>query len=246
MGSLKQDSGAAKNHYFENPFRVARLILSGKSITRSLFNLAIRRYSIAGKVLDLGSKNGSSSYYDFIKKVGECEIVYTDLIPSPGVAVVDVERNFPFDNEVFDTVISFHLMEHVYQFWKMPSEIFRVLKPNGRLIVSVPFIHEYHGDPSDYWRMSSEAVVRIFTEAGFRVTRCELVGEGIATFAATKIASLIFPGRSKSIAMALSYMLATVVDRLVDMLVYKLKGRSPSKLFAIDILCEFEKNVSHS
>lgn len=231
-------------HNFENPLRVFGLLLSGKSIARSLFNLAIERYEMTGKVLDLGSKNGTPSYYGHIKRVGDCEITFTDLVPGPGVVQVDVEKPFPFDDASFDTVVSFHLMEHVYDFWKMPSEIFRVLKPGGKVIVSVPFMHEYHADPGDYWRMSGDAVSRLFESAGLSVRSIEAVGEGVATFSATKLVGMVLPRIIKPYGMALSYLLFTWIDRLVNYLRKNRGDVSPAEKFAIDILCVFEKQQS--
>lgn len=215
--------------------------MRGKSLTRSLFNLAIERYEIQGEVLDLGSKNGTSSYYHSIKRNGNCNITFTDLIPGPGVTQVDVEKIFPFPDASFDTVLSFHLMEHVYDFWRMPGEIHRVLKPGGRLIVSVPFIHEYHGDPGDYWRMSDEAVCRLFESAGFFVKTVELVGEGIATFALTKVFGLLLPRVFKPYGMTTGYLVGLSIDRLVNAVRGNCQDRNVASMFALDILCVFER-----
>lgn len=230
-----------KAHRFENPCRVFLQVWGGKSITRSLFNLAIERYEIKGNVLDLGSKNGTSTYYQHIKRSEDCVVTFTDLVPGLDVVQVDVEKPFPFPDCSFDTVISFHLMEHVYDFWRMPDEIYRVLKPGGRVIVSVPFIHEYHGDPGDYWRMSGDAVGKLFQSAGFNVKSIELVGEGIATFAATKVLSLILPKKIRSYGMAVGYMLLTFVDRIINLIWKEKAGSSPAERFALDVLSVFEK-----
>lgn len=230
-----------KTHRFENPFRVLRQLLNGKSIARSLFNLAIERYEMKGKVLDLGSKNGASSYYQHIKRADDCHITFTDLVPGPDVVQVDVEKPFPFPDCSFDTVISFHLMEHVYDFWKMPSEIHRVLKPGGRVIVSVPFIHEFHGDPGDYWRMSDDAVIRLFQSSGFKLSQVETLGEGVATFAAIKVGGLLLPKSLKPIGLCLGYLFGMAVDRVVRVIRYRDKASSYAKNFCYDVIAEFVK-----
>lgn len=241
MTHRRNDMETKKLHRFENPVRVLGQLLNGKSITRSLFNLAIERYEMMGKVLDLGSKNGTSSYYQHIKQSDDCQITFTDLVPAPGVVQVDVEKVFPFPDCTFDTVISFHLMEHVYDFWKMPSEIHRVLKPGGRVIVSVPFIHEYHADPTDYWRMSSDAVVKLFQSAGLKVLNEQLVGEGITTYAATKVMGMILPKSLKPFGLSLAYLIFTGIDRLLHQVWKHRKTKGPAELFALDVVCEFTK-----
>lgn len=228
-------------HHFENPVRVVQQLLIGKSITRGLFNLAIERYELKGEVLDLGSKNGTSSYYEHIKRDKDCRVTFTDLVPGPGVIPVNVEELFPFISASFDTVIAFHLFEHVYDFWRIPGEIFRILKPGGRVIVAVPFIHEYHSDPGDYWRMSGEALCRLFQDAGFSVKSVEMVGEGIASFAATKTIAMITPRFIRGIGMTVAYVIGAGIDRLVYFARRKIAFISSAEKFALDVICEFRK-----
>jgi SAM-dependent methyltransferase len=54
-----------------------------------------------------------------------------------GVTHQDLHR-LTFDNESFDVVTSSHVLEHVAQPNVAFSELFRVLKPAGRLIFSIP------------------------------------------------------------------------------------------------------------
>lgn len=58
----------------------------------------------------------------------------------------------PFEDESFDCVVAFEVMEHINQPMKLIEEAYRVLLPNGTLLLSVPFAFHQHGDPSDYWR----------------------------------------------------------------------------------------------
>ena len=44
----------------------------------------------------------------------------------------------PFDDDSFDVLMANHLMEHVYDDYKVLSEFYRVLKPGGWGILQVP------------------------------------------------------------------------------------------------------------
>jgi ubiquinone/menaquinone biosynthesis C-methylase UbiE len=51
--------------------------------------------------------------------------------------------NIPFENSLFDVVVSFETIEHHNQHHEMLKEIKRVLKPGGLLIISTPDKHVY-------------------------------------------------------------------------------------------------------
>jgi SAM-dependent methyltransferase len=49
-------------------------------------------------------------------------------------------------------------LEHVPRFWRGFEEIYRVLRPDGALLLSCPFYFHIHAHPSDYWRFTPEAL----------------------------------------------------------------------------------------
>lgn len=55
--------------------------------------------------------------------------------------VSDVSKTLPFENNKFDYVFALEIMEHVESPSNMLSEIYRVLKKNGVLILSVPNVY---------------------------------------------------------------------------------------------------------
>ncbi len=46
--------------------------------------------------------------------------------------------NFPYDDDSFDAVVSFSVLEHVTDAEKVISEMLRVLKPGGRILLTLP------------------------------------------------------------------------------------------------------------
>jgi SAM-dependent methyltransferase len=49
------------------------------------------------------------------------------------------------------------------------AELYRVLKPGGRIMLSAPLFFEEHQKPHDYFRYTQFGMRRLFEEAGFRI-----------------------------------------------------------------------------
>jgi SAM-dependent methyltransferase len=227
-------------HRFQNPLSVAAQLLRGRSLTRALLNLALRRQAVGGRVLDLGAKSAKASYYGYLDLAPGASVVHTDLEAGPGVVALDVEARFPLADASFDAVLAFHLFEHVFDFTRAPGEVFRVLAPGGRALVATPFLHEHHADPHDYWRFTDTALRQTWESAGFRCVHLEAIGEGLLTTVATKLADQVLPRFLRAAASAALYLVLTLLDRLIA-LRPRIAGRSVPERFALEYLAVFEK-----
>lgn len=86
------------------------------------------------------------------------KFIGVDMRPGRGVdQVADVEE-LPFADHSCGTVLALSTFEHVRHFWRGFDELFRVLRPDGVLVVAVPFYFQIHNYPSDYWRFTPEAL----------------------------------------------------------------------------------------
>ena len=146
-----------------------RWIWRGKSARRALLNIElIRRAAVKGRVLDVGGK-GKPSYQEVLPGINKTAWVVLDIMPGEGVSVRGDLAFQPFKKEMFDFVICFNVLEHVYDFRAALGEMRRVLKPYGILYGYVPFICNVHADPSDYWRFTGDCLKRSLNEAGYSV-----------------------------------------------------------------------------
>ena len=69
------------------------------------------------------------------------------------------------DNESADAVICKAVLEHIDDPFKAVSEIYRILKPGGKCLVSVPFLYPYHaeiGYYGDFYRFTEDGVKHLF------------------------------------------------------------------------------------
>lgn len=75
----------------------------------------------------------------------------------------------PFENESIDTVVLFQTLEHIARPEKAISEIFRVLRPGGILLLTVPFLYPLHDEPYDFTRFTNHGLVRVLEDTGFSI-----------------------------------------------------------------------------
>lgn len=73
----------------------------------------------------------------------------------------------PFDSGSFDTVLMLQTLEHVEEPLVALSEAYRVLRPNGLLVVTTPFMWGIHEQPRDFYRYTPYALEYLAGKAGF-------------------------------------------------------------------------------
>jgi ubiquinone/menaquinone biosynthesis C-methylase UbiE len=81
-----------------------------------------------------------------------------------------------FQDSEFDTVFSTQTLEHVADHRGMVAEAFRVLRPGGYAIFTVPFSWELHEEPYDFFRVSKYGLKYLFEGSGFEVIRIKANG----------------------------------------------------------------------
>jgi len=154
-------------------------IWRGKTMLRSLMNRRISRVGLYGDVIDIGG-GFNPEYHNFFKKDPNkpAKFVVVDLKDSADKKINLETDHLPFSDYSADYVLMFNLLEHVYNHMFVVSEAFRILKSSGRLIGFVPFLVNYHPDPHDYFRYTKEALMKIFSSAGFSEINIEEIGRG--------------------------------------------------------------------
>jgi len=99
-----------------------------------------------GNSLDVGCNNGALVYLMGCKgftahgiEVGD-KLLENCLknVPSGKFVKAHADEEIPFESNFFDVVTSLEVLEHVKNPDKMVAEMLRVLKPGGKLLVTVP------------------------------------------------------------------------------------------------------------
>lgn len=108
-----------------------------------------------GLALDLGA--GCRSF-------GADRLVQVEICRYPFTDVVNQSEELPFADESFDFVFSLAVTEHVRRPWVLASEIHRVTRPGGEIIVDSAFLQPLHGYPKHYFNMTGSALRSLFSE----------------------------------------------------------------------------------
>mgnify|MGYP001035719875 CR=1 FL=1 len=69
----------------------------------------------------------------------------------------------------YDILFCEQVLEHVWEPQKALVNLHKMLKPDGWLVVSTPFLVKIHKCPVDYWRFTPDCLSRMLVEADFEV-----------------------------------------------------------------------------
>ena len=125
---------------------------------------------LSGSVVDFGC--GTKPYKTWFKKT--TDYIGVDLYPGPEVEFVVSNGKIPISGEAFDFALSTQVFEHTESLNYL-NEIHRLLKHNGTLIISVPFLYHIH-ENRDYRRFTKKGLVQVLEDAGFEVTDVRIQG----------------------------------------------------------------------
>lgn len=146
-----------------NPFYFAR---------KGLYeHMAVLAPSIKGKTLDVGCGQKPYEHLCSSSEYIGLEIDSPENRKNKKADYFYDGTTFPFADGEFDSAIMNEVLEHVFNPDVFLAEVNRVLKPNGVLLLTVPFVWDEHEQPYDYARYSSFGLRHLLEKHGFAVRR---------------------------------------------------------------------------
>ncbi len=143
---------------------------------------------LRGKVLDVGAGRWRR-YQVFCTGATEYLTLDHDVTWKPDV--IGSAESIPLADNSIDGILCTQVLEHVPHPWIAIREMFRVLRPGGYLLLTVPQTNELHEEPRDFFRYTNYGLVSLFEETGFRVEHMEQRGKYHAMMMQIRIRHLV-------------------------------------------------------
>ena len=89
----------------------------------------------------------------------------------------------PLSDASVDDILCTEVLEHVFTPSSVLAELFRVLRPGGTMLITVPFIWEEHDVPHDFARYTRFGIRYLVEQAGFSVMHIRREGDYVQALA---------------------------------------------------------------
>lgn len=129
---------------------------------------------VKGVCLDIGA--GKAPYKRYLEPrcekyiITDSEKTHSHMFKDSGTGFVVAEATaLPFDDKSIDTVVLTQVLEHVFEYENALGEAVRVLKAEGIVLLSVPFIYHAHATPYDFHRFSEYGLKALLQKHGLEV-----------------------------------------------------------------------------
>jgi len=132
-----------------------------KKITRKNLELFLARHATQTHILDIGAGHADTNHS------------YTQYFPDRHTFDIDPARNpdtvgdvhaLPFPDASYEFILCTEVLEHCHTPQKAVSEMYRVLTPGGKLVLTTRFVYPLHDVPHDYFRYTKYGLRQLFRE----------------------------------------------------------------------------------
>lgn len=168
-----------KRSLFEKLYHVVK-----QKALKNKINIINANQTKKGKLLDIGAGTG-----DFLVTAKNSGWETLGIEPSEKAKKIALSKGIAFkkdikeiENASFDVVTMWHVLEHVADIQEHISELKRILKPNGLIIIAVPNYKSYDAGyygkfwaaydvPRHLWHFSKKALTCLFAEKNLEVKK---------------------------------------------------------------------------
>jgi SAM-dependent methyltransferase len=126
-----------------------------------------RELSSDAVVLDVGA--GDAPYRELFEHTNYRTLEWhaSEHEGAEGADILASADAVPVDDDSCDAVLLTEVLEHIPEPLAVLRELRRILRPGGRLVLTVPFVWQLHELPHDYYRFTDAGLRSLLDRAGF-------------------------------------------------------------------------------
>ena len=160
-------------------FKIFKNLLRRNSPCRTLQKIECEKFLISGKCLEIGNTefNKKSFFNDFHLKNVKLNFCDLKKVKKKDYFIVNLEKK-NFVKKKFENILIFNVLEHVYETNNAISEIKKLLKSDGKIYISTPFLYRYHHAPRDYYRFTLDFYSRFASKHKLKIIYMKNLGTG--------------------------------------------------------------------
>ncbi|MEO0596145.1 MAG: class I SAM-dependent methyltransferase [Chloroflexota bacterium] len=131
-----------------------------QKLTRERLDLFLDEQALTAPVLEVGASSRA-------QRERYAPLIASDIIYHSELDVVHDAHHLPFVDNSVPSILCLEVLEHCHTPQQVIDEFYRVLQPNGTLILTTRFIFPIHDAPHDYYRYTQyglQHLMRDFSE----------------------------------------------------------------------------------
>ena len=164
-------------NYFS--LKLLKIYLKRHSLLRILQIKECLNIYLKGISIEFGAvKNRDKTFSNFFDGKSKFRFSNIKKFKNSNIIPLDLTKKLKIKSSKFDNVLLFNVLEHLNDHNKTFSEIFRILKKNGLLIGSTPFLYQVHGGPNDYFRFTKNFFEEKLKKNKFKEIKVKNLGFG--------------------------------------------------------------------
>lgn len=174
---------------------------------------SLNEINLRGLLLDFGC--GDCRYKKLVEALGFTYRGYDLVSPDQQEHVKNFVpgEKLSIEENTIDVVLSTQVLEHVWDINWYLSECYRVLQPDGKLVLSTHGVWPYHPHPQDYRRWTRYGLIREVEELGFKVESCKALLGPLAWTTQVRLLGLhVFLRKYNLLALVAKYLLYPLVN----------------------------------
>ena len=160
-------------------FIITILLLKNYSLLRILQIIETKKLFLKGKSLEFGASINFKKNFSFFSK-GENNFHYSNIDNkrNKNIIKMDLRKKLNIQSNKYDNVLIYNVLEHIDNHSNTFKEIKRIIKKNGNLFGSTPFLYQVHGAPKDYFRFTKDFFAERLKTTGFKKIKIKCLGFG--------------------------------------------------------------------